>query len=972
MASNADNGEHPYVSQEGVMVPSRAFVERFDVSRLGVAATNATVDTPVVAAAADRYSVVDATQATADEEDEDNGETIARCYNSDSSDDDDEHPGGPRVLFKDSQQQEPAKKSRKKRYAFSKKKLYATPALFLHSSAAEDCQLNDTELMEGQIVQCPNEKNGKLFVVKWVHPFPVGINPDMLRTQFHSDNDTRELLESACQRFLNTRTAGIANSNDDPSPESAVDAVITTTPAPSRRAQQASAAMRSSVTIRSQNSVSDISSRSSSRRGTRSSEALESDSDDEQYDLNESENLWHELPAPLDTRDSDSETEEIEEAKSRTGSFIGDLLSDITWGFEEVDDATAAGIKDEAAPPLYDGPSGLKRTVLQRVKDPFDAVSLCGLDYEFVAVLAANSNEYVRNVLLPKKADKNGRFLGMQWRNITTKEMYRFLGILLKISLSPIDGGGYEAYFKSENKFICGVEIQNTCGFAIRYMSITRFKQIRAALHPENSVYAMGGDKCYQLRSTLRQINQCALQVFEVGPELTFDEGGIACRSRFCPVRQYNKDKPQKFRVDMFIMADASSYHIYNVDVYQGKNASNIDIHPSIETLPTTQKAVLNAVISMGLAEKCTDGARHVTMDNRYQCPELAFTLRQKFRVYSTGTCRVNRKGWDKSFFDLTKKNDDRGTYKRAYDKRNMLQCVQWVDSKSVQFVSSLTNNWSVGTVRRQVGSTSKVIPCPSVVKHYQETMFGVDKGDQFRARGGGFANKAHFKKWYKKIFLGCLDLMLMNAYVCFNMVVEHHRIMGDLSIGKLQHHEILTYIAERLLNFEEDNAPPTPEAVREKKRAKDNVRGSEHQPIPADNSMKQNKARCTVCRLETYLNPDDVSEAGLKRNLVKCACCFVTAHNHVVQDDGMRKIHGFQCFKGMTCFDILHTEEGRALWKRTYKTDEPTHLTRDHRIYRSLRSVHGKSAKIKRKRRSIASSTDVDNDDNREEKDEE
>jgi hypothetical protein len=27
----------------------------------------------------------------------------------------------------------------------------------------------------------------------------------------------------------------------------------------------------------------------------------------------------------------------------------------------------------------------------------------------------------------------------------------------------------------------------------------------------------------------------------------SFDEGGISCHSRYCPVRQYNKDKPAKF-----------------------------------------------------------------------------------------------------------------------------------------------------------------------------------------------------------------------------------------------------------------------------------------------------------------------------------------------------------------------------------------------------------------------------------------
>jgi len=101
-------------------------------------------------------------------------------HTSDEEDDEEELRRGPRVLFQDSQESKPAKKSRKKRYPFSKKKLYAKPDLFLHSSAADDCPLNDSELIEGKILQCPNQKNGNLFVVKWIHPFPVGINPDML------------------------------------------------------------------------------------------------------------------------------------------------------------------------------------------------------------------------------------------------------------------------------------------------------------------------------------------------------------------------------------------------------------------------------------------------------------------------------------------------------------------------------------------------------------------------------------------------------------------------------------------------------------------------------------------------------------------------------------------------------------------------------------------------------------------------
>jgi hypothetical protein len=88
---------------------------------------------------------------------------------------------------------------------------------------------------------------------------------------------------------------------------------------------------------------------------------------------------------------------------------------------------------------------------------------LCGLNNAYVAKLAVNSNEYVQNVLLPRMGVKNNRLCGIKWKKISMKEMYRFLGIMLKISVSPIlDGEGYAAYFRQDNKVVCGVEIQDT------------------------------------------------------------------------------------------------------------------------------------------------------------------------------------------------------------------------------------------------------------------------------------------------------------------------------------------------------------------------------------------------------------------------------------------------------------------------------------------------------------------------------
>jgi len=196
---------------------------------------------------------------------------------------------------------------------------------------------------------------------------------------------------------------------------------------------------------------------------------------------------------------------------------------------------------------------------------------------QFVARLAANSNDYFWQHIKPKLG--RNTYGGLPWSDISIKEMYHFLGIMLKISLSTVDGGGYTAYFAPEDKVIYSdtgrhpkiIQIKNSAGWAQHTMSLGRFKQVCGAFHPEDRVASYGKDKCYQLRHVLNRLNAASLSTFEIGPNMSFDEGGSACRSRMCPVRQYNKDKPDKCRVDFFILSDAKHYFIYHMDVYQEK-----------------------------------------------------------------------------------------------------------------------------------------------------------------------------------------------------------------------------------------------------------------------------------------------------------------------------------------------------------------------------------------------------------------
>jgi hypothetical protein len=140
-------------------------------------------------------------------------------------------------------------------------------------------------------------------------------------------------------------------------------------------------------------------------------------------------------------------------------------------------------------------PSGLKPRAAESFSNPFGCLAVCGgIDFDLVNMLARSSNEYAQKYLLPK--DRNGRLHGQASPNITVEEMYHFLGITLRISLSPIDWGGYEAYFSSRNRSVLGVEMYETEGFARKFMSLNRCKQIRAAFHPEDRLAGLNGDKC--------------------------------------------------------------------------------------------------------------------------------------------------------------------------------------------------------------------------------------------------------------------------------------------------------------------------------------------------------------------------------------------------------------------------------------------------------------------------------------------
>ncbi|CAB9525639.1 unknown protein [Seminavis robusta] len=878
-------------------------------------------------------------------------------------------------------------KKKRERFAYKGKSFKGGSDLFLDAtykgSFQERFPDDDVELV-GTIVQCPFNANGMNYGFKWA-THGTEVDSKWTLSQLKSNPEVKEKLKTlilayeAEQKLLNATQETTPADESSQVEANSTPATATNNSNEKEKAKEDSgpteadrarayAALKTACGSGNNSSQSSRQSGKERRRRSRRKDnddvgSSESETDDGD-ELNEFEDAFG--TNGMDGLDSDDSGDEMENQATDSTTIsdqesFGKIVQRLIWKFEDIQPGT---VPFEESKPLLQGTDAkttLRAGVSKRWTSPFECFQHLGCDREFVALLAQHSNDYAKKSIFTNSGN-NKRLHGAIWKDISTKEMHIFLGIMLKISLMPIDMGGYPAYFRDNdvainyNKKEQPRQIKNTKGWAYQYMSLIRFKQIRSAFHPEcKSMAGEGGDKCYQLRRCINTVNRASKSTFDAGCWCSFDEGGVACRSRFCPCRQYNKDKPDKFRVDFFILACSTTYAILHLDVYQGRNAANIGIHESILDLPTTQKATMNAVMSAFGTEP--RGARHLALDNRYQCPELAVLLLTKCNIYSTGTCRRRRIGWDRKVMDLEKK-DGRGMYKLAVDKQNRLLEMQWVDNKVVSMVTS-RNDTTIGKVKRQVGSIKKTLDCPNAIRGYQATMFGIDKGDQIRAHFGGFSTKSHFKKWYKKIFLALLDCMLLNGLVAWNLSAEEDKFKIRT---KLIRHEFMMIVAESLLEYDE----PEPKEVNETDGKKNPM--SHHRPMEIPKGS--GRPKCIVCRLECgNFFGKTIGEAGIRRNVSTCSICKVPAHNCVPASSD-REIHNLPQFKGKTCFEIAHSPDGLSLWPIRANLNHkhgPRSSCRSCPAWQMLRERHGLPPKETRKRKIVHEEDDASSKDEEE-----
>ena len=139
-------------------------------------------------------------------------------------------------------------------------------------------------------------------------------------------------------------------------------------------------------------------------------------------------------------------------------------------------------------------------------------------------------------------------------------------------------------------------------------------------------------------------------------------------------IKQYMKDKPTKWGIKVFVLADARNGYTVRLQIYAGKNSN----------LATNDSGLCSRVV-LELLNGLENNCPKVYMDNYYTSPELFLALYNK-EVNACGTARQNRK-----FFPSELKVD-RNVIAGCYDFRSSgpLLATVWKDKRVVYFLSTI------------------------------------------------------------------------------------------------------------------------------------------------------------------------------------------------------------------------------------------------------------------------------------------
>ena len=203
-------------------------------------------------------------------------------------------------------------------------------------------------------------------------------------------------------------------------------------------------------------------------------------------------------------------------------------------------------------------------------------------------------------------------------------------------------------------------------------------------------------DPIYKIRPILDALISNCMRSYTPHQDISVDESIIGFKGRLSWI-QYLPNKPTKWGLKAWVLADSSNGYVWNWRLYTGKESR-------------TDGRGLSHHVVMSLTEPLRDKG-YVFCNNFYSSPKLFADLLEA-GFGACGTVRQNRVGLSHTF--KTAKLQKGEVYsERTQD--DMVLCLKWKDKRDVMLLSTIHDDSMVEALGKRGRNNEK----PKMIDHY-------------------------------------------------------------------------------------------------------------------------------------------------------------------------------------------------------------------------------------------------------------
>ena len=449
--------------------------------------------------------------------------------------------------------------------------------------------------------------------------------------------------------------------------------------------------------------------------------------------------------------------------------------------------------------------------------------------------------------------------------------------------------------------------------FFNEYMSLNTFELISQNLHFHNDtnnppISDPAHDPLGKIRNVIDKLQVTFRESLCPKKELGLDEAMCAFHG-VCKFRAFNPNKPDKYHLKLYAVAESQSGYILGFEVATGKEKTRggTVTWPSVQSLmqkrfsvpqnsilkfgacPTLQgtevKGITSIVMQMMHKYELLDQGYHLYTDNFYSSPALATALMRRNTAFC-GTVRPNKIGWPVAL----KKASAKRTSQQHPIIKKLSQDIAWHRSKDDECLAMCVGDRKVfhllSTIHRAtqawiyVPSENRWVWRPTAVMDYNYGMKAVDLGDKILK---SYEMNRKTLLWTNKLVFHLVNMAAMNAFILYRRS----------NAGNLTHEQFRSAVISGLVQEGNTQRNYSIPCMRPLSVAPECRFHERHFPeaIPVKPGSRAHRT-CTGC----YQKPG-------KNTKVQCRAC-------------KRFLCAWPCFKVWHTKDLTHVQEMQAQTK--------------------------------------------------------